>query len=330
MLLACLVRGTAAEALPWYYPPHAGKPFVNPSLSPARALRSSVETRWRGQLVLWSGVVRSHSTLLPQETGAQGVPGRPEPTPEFSSKRSARHESFMALDTDSGVVPVHFRGRVLTLDHDRTGYSVAIKGNLVVEGGRVIGLEGHSVILLAPPQDFATAARRRDVATFLAWWIGFHNPGYVPALRAQIADYIVAEAHRNGLDPLFLASLIQIESAFHVNARSRSGAIGLGQLMPFTARGLGVNPYDPRQNVEGAARMLAGLVRSWTQAASPNPLGFSLASYNAGPTTVRHAGGIPAIPETTNYVYFIGLVHERMTAAALRAGVLQGTATSHT
>ncbi|MBM3462685.1 MAG: lytic transglycosylase domain-containing protein [Armatimonadetes bacterium] len=311
LVLLCAPAGAA----PWYFPPHVGKEFVNPHLTPERAMRGGVPADWDQQLVLWRGVVQSQSTLLPQQTGAQGTPGRPEPTPE----NTGRVEIYMTLRTPAGPVQIHFPGRVLTLDNDRTGYTVAVKGSVQVQNGRVVGLKGRSVILLSPP---ATYAGKEGVTNFLAWWVGFHNPGYKPALRERVAEAIVREARKNSLDPLFLASLIQIESAFHVDARSRSGAIGLGQLMPFTAAGLGVNAHDPDDNVKGCARMISGLVRDWIGRDNRNPLALAVAGYNAGPNLVKRLGAVPRIPETNNYVYFIGFVHTQMTDAATRAGVV--------
>ncbi len=96
--------------------------------------------------------------------------------------------------------------------------------------------------------------------------------------------------------PLFLAQ-IQQESRFDPNARSRVGAFGLGQLMPATARELGVDPRDPIQNLDGSARYMRQMLDRFGEV----PL--ALAAYNAGPGRVRRAGNtIPNIPETQNYV----------------------------
>lgn len=94
---------------------------------------------------------------------------------------------------------------------------------------------------------------------------------------------------------LFRAN-IAIESAFDVAALSHAGAIGLGQLMPETARNLGVDPNDPAQNLDGSARyLLAQLQRFKTPE-------LALAAYNAGPEAVARYGGIPPYPETQAHV----------------------------
>jgi hypothetical protein len=96
--------------------------------------------------------------------------------------------------------------------------------------------------------------------------------------------------------PLFLA-LIGRESGWNPNARSPAGAIGLGQLMPATARGLGVNdPANPEENLAGAARYLA------QQLAAFHTPALALAAYNAGPGAVHQYHGVPPFPETQAYV----------------------------
>ncbi len=89
---------------------------------------------------------------------------------------------------------------------------------------------------------------------------------------------------------LFRAN-IAVESAFNPDARSSVGAIGLGQLMPGTADLLGVDPYDPEDNLHGSARYLLAQLKDFGAA------DLALAAYNAGPEAVRDYGGIPLTPK---------------------------------
>ena len=94
---------------------------------------------------------------------------------------------------------------------------------------------------------------------------------------------------------LFRAN-IAVESAFNPDARSSVGAIGLGQLMPGTADLLGVDPYDPEDNLHGSARYLLAQLEDFGSA------DLALAAYNAGPEAVREYGGIPPYAETEGHV----------------------------
>ncbi|SFD14532.1 Transglycosylase SLT domain-containing protein [Tropicimonas isoalkanivorans] len=89
---------------------------------------------------------------------------------------------------------------------------------------------------------------------------------------------------------------IEIESAYDPAARSHVGAIGLGQLMPATARQLGVDPSDPAQNLDGSARYLLAMLEEF------GTVSLALAAYNAGPDAVRTHGGIPPYRETEQHV----------------------------
>jgi len=104
---------------------------------------------------------------------------------------------------------------------------------------------------------------------------------------------------------LFRAN-IEIESAYRQSAISSAGAIGLGQLMPATARDLGVDPRDPLQNLDGSARYLAMMLELF---GSPQ---LALAAYNAGPDAVRQYRGIPPYRETQNHVARVMAVVARL------------------
>jgi hypothetical protein len=103
-------------------------------------------------------------------------------------------------------------------------------------------------------------------------------------------------AQKYGIDPDLFVRQIQAESAFRPDAVSSAGAIGLGQLMPATAKELGVDPNDPVQNLEGAARYMKQQLDRFGDPA------LALAAYNAGPSRVAKANGVPNITETQNYV----------------------------
>jgi len=110
------------------------------------------------------------------------------------------------------------------------------------------------------------------------------------AVSSQIpyAAEIRQAAVSNGIDPLLLASLVYAESNFHPDAVSRCGAIGLTQLMPKTARGLGVtDPHDPQQNLNGGAAYIARQLKNFGR------VDLALAAYNAGPGAISRLGAVP-------------------------------------
>lgn len=116
--------------------------------------------------------------------------------------------------------------------------------------------------------------------------------------RSEIDNLITKYSDKNGLDEDFVRAVINQESGFNPNATSHCGAMGLMQLMPSTAQGLGVkNAYDAEQNIEGGTKYLKGLMDRFG-----NDKSLALAAYNAGPNAVKKYNGIPPYAETQNYV----------------------------
>ncbi len=135
------------------------------------------------------------------------------------------------------------------------------------------------------------------------------NPSSVS--RSEINDLIDKYAEKNGLDADFVKAVIKQESGFNPEATSHCGAMGLMQLMPSTAKGLGVtNAYDAEQNIEGGTKYLKGLMDRFD-----NNKSLALAAYNAGPNAVKKYGGIPPYMETQNYVKSVLGNYERMKGA---------------
>lgn len=117
----------------------------------------------------------------------------------------------------------------------------------------------------------------------------------------QLAEYA---GQLRGLPPGLMRALVQAESAGNPNALSNKGAMGLTQLMPGTARELGVtNPWNPWQNVYGGATYLSQQLRTF------NSISLALAAYNAGAGNVRTYGGIPPFKQTQDYVVKVTTLH---------------------
>lgn len=114
-------------------------------------------------------------------------------------------------------------------------------------------------------------------------------------------EQLVEEAARRyGLPLNFLRSVAKAESGFRADAVSVKGALGIMQLMPGTARELGADPTDPRQNVEAGTRYLSDLLVRYQD--DPYQVRKALAAYNAGPGAVERYQGVPPYRETVQYV----------------------------
>lgn len=134
----------------------------------------------------------------------------------------------------------------------------------------------------------------------------FNNAGHILADRpidtggpTAFQAHIRAASDKYMVDPALVEAIIQVESSFRPHAVSVSGATGLMQLMPGTAKDLEVDDrYDPRQNIHGGVRYISELMERFD-----NDLPMVLAAYNAGPNAVaRHNGIPPNKPETVRYV----------------------------
>ena len=181
------------------------------------------------------------------------------------------------------------------------GNSISIKGHridgdsvvlMLPDGGEMVS-GSSSIVRFAPdavpyaepaPAGLPVAA---PVATpVLASWS--EAPSY--------DDIIERASATHGVPANLVHALIQVESGYDERAVSRTGAIGLMQLMPETARQFNVDdPYDPRQNIDGGVRYLKTLLDRF-------PLKLALAAYNAGEGAVRRFRGIPPYAETRGYV----------------------------
>jgi hypothetical protein len=134
-----------------------------------------------------------------------------------------------------------------------------------------------------PEQEVVAAAEpRADVASVLD--------------STPYGEIISAMSEANGVDPMLVRALIQVESKYNPRARSSKGAMGLMQLMPQTAREYNLrNPYDPKSNIEAGIKRLKSLIDRWG-------VELALAAYNAGEGAVTRFNGVPPYRETRSYV----------------------------
>jgi hypothetical protein len=211
--------------------------------------------------------------------------------------------------------------KVPRLSWDQAKAGTAVEGGLKnAKPGDILGFSGNSHVaiylgnnkMIAAPQPgekvkiqevYATpSAIRRIIPDVPA--VSASGPVLRPAglqAGAGLADVpygnlFTAAGEKYGISPKLLAAVAKVESGYNPRAVSPAGAQGLMQIMPATARELGVNPLDPAQAVDGAARLLSQHMDTF------DSLPLALAAYNAGAGAVRKYNGIPPYAETQAYV----------------------------
>jgi len=136
-------------------------------------------------------------------------------------------------------------------------------------------------------------------------------PGRIEAADSKVKAFVEEAALKYDVHPALIDSVIQVESGYNPRAVSPKGAQGLMQLMPATARRLGVsNPFDPRENVLGGAKYLKFLQDTFKDDR------LAIAAYNAGEGAVAKYNNVPPFPETMNYVAAVGKRYSKAKKAA--------------
>ncbi|HYZ15063.1 MAG TPA: lytic transglycosylase domain-containing protein [Candidatus Acidoferrum sp.] len=172
---------------------------------------------------------------------------------------------------------------------------------------------------------------------FFLLWLAFAGSGaaaapaaaaspliaYASALRAfdpvldderalRFAARVLHEADAARVDARLVVALVAVESSWEPGAVSPAGARGLGQLMPTTAQGLGVDPDDPEANLHGTVLHVARLLARYRRYPAQERYVRAIASYNAGAGAVDRYDGVPPYPETQRYVRRVIVLWRRL------------------
>lgn len=158
---------------------------------------------------------------------------------------------------------------------------------------------------------------KSDATPIYASFIKKRNPRLSEAQAFEIAQGVIGFSIEWGVDARLIMSILIIESGFNPNATSSAGAMGLGQLMPATAKGLGISqPYDTTENLYGTVRTIRGHLERYhkkTGGDGIQSLILALAAYNAGSGAVRKYNGVPPYAQTQAYVRKVISVYEQLT-----------------
>jgi len=222
-------------------------------------------------------VFRQVGVNLPRVSRDQAKVGR-----EISSLKDAQPGDLVFFHSPVSHVGIYIGdGKMLEAPH--TGADVRI---------RTITETPTHIRRVLPEGTAATGATGAKAASS-----GLTSTSSGKAAAGPYGSLFVAAGRRYRVDPALLSAVAKAESSYNATSVSSAGAKGLMQLMPATARELGVDPLNPGQAVDGAARLLSGYLNAYG-----NRVDLALAAYNAGPGAVSKYGGVPPYPETRNYV----------------------------
>jgi soluble lytic murein transglycosylase-like protein len=214
---------------------------------------------------------------------------------EDDAKPEAHAQPTTSTSSTSGansVVSSRYSGLVYWSNKEHRWKPVPLNNSSTMKAARQAAREVGSIMVLTPaaPKSGRSLVGSQPI-----------TPGVALERQASSADVdkvIDEAAQRHGVDPNLVRAVVKVESNYNSRAVSRKGAMGLMQLMPFTARSLKVgNAFDPNQNVDAGVRHLKKLLESYN-----GNIELSLAAYNAGSGAVNRNGGVPPYRETRDYV----------------------------
>ncbi len=174
-----------------------------------------------------------------------------------------------------------------------------IEGQFALSKQQLPGMDFAAKLQQEINKDAVSAAHKAQPAQRVQETAPTHKAGAEQTNYAnpQLAQMIHAAAAKYSVDPKLVSAIAEVESGGDQSAVSPAGAVGVMQLMPETAAGLGINPYDMKSNVEGGTKYLREMLDTFD-----GDVKKAVAAYNAGPNAVKAYSGVPPYAETQNYV----------------------------
>lgn len=188
-------------------------------------------------------------------------------------------------------------------------YRVVLLGGLLLITFLPTAARADQIVVLVDENGHKIYVNTGETSSRVNWMTRSFRPSDAAVSArapANINQLVEQTASRFQVDPELVHAIIRVESDYDPKAVSSKGAMGLMQLIPATAQRFGVrNAFDPKQNLEGGVNYLKYLLDLFG-----GDLSLSLAAYNAGEHSVQRSGGVPAIPETQDYVRKVTSIYQ--------------------